>query len=140
MVVVSVKSLFQQRKGGLVPIVYAQEIRGLILVLFVAFVISLPLTFSILFRYHLKILNPATTNWIFPLLALDSFSTFIREFLSWFSAIAWIGLFALITKSPPGQQAKTVLLSWFFICCAALALNYVQQLISPQLHLMLVPA
>jgi hypothetical protein len=111
----------------------------LLLILLVAFVVSLPFTFSILFHYHLRILNPIPGNWIYGPLAADKLPDFLRAYLSWFSAIAAVGLVVLIgtRNNPPG---KIALLTWLVICCAALAVNELQQEPSPRLHLMFVPA
>jgi hypothetical protein len=111
----------------------------LLLILFVAFIVSLPFTISILFHYHLRILNPVPGNWIYPPLAIDRLSDFTRGYLSWFSAIAAVGLVVFIgTRS--ARAGKTALLAWLMICCAALAVNEMQQITSPKLHLMFVPA
>ena len=111
----------------------------LTLILFVAFIVSLPFTFSILFHYHIRILNPVPGNWIYAPLAIDHLSDFLRGYLSWFSALAALGLVVLIgTRS--ARPGKIALLTWLVICCAALAVNEVQQIPSPKLHLMFVPA
>ncbi len=111
----------------------------LLLIVIVAFIVSLPFTFSILFHYHLKILNPVPGNWIYPPLAIDKLSDFLRGYLSWFSAIAALGLVVLIgTRSR--RSKKIALVTWLVICCLALAVNELQQITSPELHLMFVPA
>jgi hypothetical protein len=111
----------------------------LLLILSVAFIVSLPFTFSILFHYHLRILNPVPGNWIYAPLAIDKLSDFLRGYLSWFSAVAALGLVVLIgTRS--ARPGKIALFTWLVICCAALAVNEVQQITSPKLHLMFVPA
>ncbi len=111
----------------------------LLLILTVAFIVSLPFTFSILFHYHLKILNPVPGNWIYGPLAIEKLSDFLRGYLSWVSAIAAVGLVVLICRRS-ARPGKIALFTWLMICCAALALNEVQQLTSPRLHLMFVPA
>jgi hypothetical protein len=118
---------------------FAARMLSLLLILIVAFVVSLPFTFSILFHYHLRILNPVPGNWIYGPLAVDKLPDFLRGYLSWFSALAALGLVVLIAtrRARPG---KIALLTWLLICCVALAVNELQQITSPQLHLMLVPA
>jgi hypothetical protein len=111
----------------------------LIFILVVAFIVSLPFTFSILFHYHLRILNPVPSNWIYAPLAIDKFPDFLRGCLSWFGALAAIGLVVLISTRS-ARPGKIALFTWLVICCAALAVNEVQQMISPRLHLMFVPA
>jgi hypothetical protein len=112
---------------------------SLLLIVTVAFIISLPFTFSILFHYHLKILNPVPSNWIYGPLAIEKLSDFLRGYLSWFSAIAAIGLVVFV-RTRIARPEKIALFTWLVICCAALAVNEVQQITSPKLHLMFVPA
>jgi hypothetical protein len=111
----------------------------LLLIVIVAFIVSLPFTFSILFHYHLRILNPVPGNWIYGPLAIDKLSDFLRAHLSLSSAIAAVGLVVLLAARSI-RVGKTALLTWLVICCAALAVNELQQITSPQLHLMFVPA
>src|SRR5438132_10172904 len=111
----------------------------LLLILFVAFIVSLPFTFSILFHYHLRILNPVPSNWIYAPLAIDKLPDFLRSYLSWFSAIAGLGLVVSIGRRS-ARAGKISLLTWIAICCAALAVNELLQVTSPKLPLMFVPA
>jgi len=113
--------------------------RRLLIILTVAFIVSLPFTFSILFHYHLRILNPVPGNWIYGPLAIDKLPDFLRAHLSLFSAIAVVGLVVLIGTQNI-RVGKTALLTWLVICCAALTVNELQQIPSPPLHLMFVPA
>jgi hypothetical protein len=119
--------------------VLSRKTLPLLLILVAAFIVSLPFTLSILFHYHLRILNPVPSNWIYAPLAIDKLPDFLRGYLSWFGAIGALGLVILIgTRSD--QAGKIALLTWLMICCAALAVNELQQITSPQLHLMFVPA
>jgi hypothetical protein len=122
-----------------VPSALLGKVLPLLLIVTVAFIVSLPFTFSILFHYHLKILNPIPGNWIYAPLAIDNLPNFLRGYVSWFSMIAAVGLVALIGKGNR-RSAKITLLTWLVICCVALAVNEAQQITSPRLHLMLVPA
>ena len=101
----------------------------------VAFVVSLPFTFSILFRYHLHILNPAPSNWIFPLLAVENLKLFMQSNFNWFAAAAIVGLVALI-RNRNWNSVRTLLLTWLVFCVLELALNFIQQSYSSKLHLM----
>jgi hypothetical protein len=122
-----------------VPSTLFSKARPLLLIMTVAFIVSLPFTLSILFHYHLKILNPVPGNWIYAPLAIDKFPDFLRGYLSWFSAIAALGL-AVLVGTRNARSKKITLLTWLVICCVALAVNEVQQIPSPNLHLMFVPA
>ena len=117
----------------------ATKFLPLLLILTFAFIISLPFTVSILFHYHLKIVNPVPGNWIYGPLAIERLSNFLRGYLSWFGAIAAIGLVVLI-RTRIARPEKIALLTWLVICCTALAVNEAQQITSPKLHLMFVPA
>jgi hypothetical protein len=121
-----------------VPSILFGKVLPLLLILTVAFIVSLPFTFSILFHYHLRILNPVPGNWIYAPLAIDNLPSFLRGYLSLFSAIAAVGL-VLIGKGNT-RSVKITLLAWLVICCVALAVNEAQQITSPKLHLMFVPA
>jgi hypothetical protein len=111
----------------------------LLLIVTVAFMVSLPFTLSILFHYHLRILNPVPGNWIYAPLAIDKLSDFLRGYLSWFSAIAVLG-FVVLIGARTARPGRIALLTWLVICCTALAVNEAQQITTPQLHLMFVPA
>jgi hypothetical protein len=139
MIVACMKSAIQQGKPAWQSIVSTREIKGLALTLPIAFVVSLPFTFSILFRYHLRILNSAPSNWLYPPLAIDKLPALLRDNLSWFSAIAGLGLLALVIERE-NKHRKTLLLTWFVICCVELGLNFLQQATSPTFRLMFVPA
>ena len=115
-----------------------KQFRGLAIALAVAFLVSLPFTFSILFHYHLKILNSVPGNWIYPPLTISELPNFLRSYLSWISLFAGVGLWALIGKW--NTRSRTILLIWIIICCVALIVNEIQQLPAPQWHLMFVPA
>jgi hypothetical protein len=138
-VIVCIRSAIQHREGGLVSIVSTQEIRGLGPIVAVAFLVSLPFTFSILGRYHLRILNSEPSNWMYPPLAASNLPAFLRDNLSCFSIIAGLGFLVLVTE-PSVRHRKTLLLTWLAICCLELSLNFAQQVSSPTLHLMFVPA
>jgi hypothetical protein len=135
-----VMGLTRKSELGAQSISWIREFGLLLLLLCVAFVVSLPFTSSILFHYHLKILNPVPSNWIYAPLAIDKLSDLLQQNMSWFSAIAALGLVTVIANSRSSGRKNILLLAWLIICCAALLVNELQQLISPNLHLMFVPA
>jgi len=142
-VTMAVKSWIGQRRSGLTT-GFTREVGGLGLIILIAFIVSLPFTFSILGRYHLRILNSAPSNWMYSSLTLANIGGFARENLSWFTVIAATGLVALILARC-NRPRRSLLFPWLAVCCVELALNYIQQLISyfhlmPHLHLMFVPA
>jgi len=139
MVIGTFKCCIQQAKNGRLSAAGLREVSNLVVILSVAFVVSVPFTFSILGRYHLAIVNHAPNNWKYPLLLASNFSAFVWDNISWFTAFALLGLFLLPTEEP-GRHRKMLLLSWLAVCCAALAINFLQQLLPPKLQLAIVPA
>ena len=117
----------------------ANEIRGLIIIFSTAFIVSLPFTFSILLHYHLRVVNSVPGNWVYPSLVLNQLGSFLRSFFSWFPLVALVGLVGTI-KLGSHRYRRILLLTWLVISCLALAVNEIQQAISPDLHLMFVPA
>ena len=133
MVLGTFKRCVQQTKTDGLSSAGLREVNNLVVILSVAFVVSLPFTFSILGRYHLAIVNHAPNNWKYPLLLATNFSAFIWNNISWFTALALLGLF-LLPADEPGRHRKTLLLSWLAVCCAALAINFLQQFLPPKLQ------
>lgn len=138
MVIGTFKCCIQQTKNGRLSAEGLRNVSNLVVILSVAFVVSLPFTFSILGRYHLAIVNRAPNNWTILLLQASNFSAFVWKKISWFTAFALLGLF-LLPAEEPGRHRKMLLLSWLGICCAALAINFLQQLLPPKLQLGIVP-
>jgi hypothetical protein len=139
MLIASLKTWIQQSEHNALSFGRTRELIGLALILCIAFVVSLPFTVSILGRYHLAIVNHATNNWKYPSLVISNLPTSIRNNLSWFNAFALLGLFALATDQR-GRRRKILLLSWVIICCAAIGLNFLDQLMPHGLQLAVVPA
>lgn len=129
----------------------AKRFQGFAIILAIAFLFSLPFSSSILFHYHLKVLNSVPGNWMYPSLMISELMNFLRSYVSWIFFFAAVGLGALIICKWSGRlraiaptsfdrNSRTVLLIWIAICCAALVVNEIQQIPSPQWHLMFVPA
>jgi hypothetical protein len=139
MIVVCTKGVVAQPRDRAKSVFSNTEIRGLGLIVLLAFIVSWPFTFSILGRYHLKIVNLAPTNWMYEPLQPANFGAFLWSGFSWFSAIAVVGFFALFIK-PSRPHTRILLLTWLGICCLELALNFIQQVMSPPRHFMFVSA
>jgi hypothetical protein len=135
-VTTSVKNWIEEERSGSNKRSFFRGLGRLGLIILIAFVVSLPFTFSILGRYHLRILNSAPSNWMYPPLSLANIGGFARENLSWFTVIAAVGLVALILERT-NRPRRSLLLPWLAVCCVELSLNFIQQ---PHLHLMFVPA
>src|SRR5262249_21579305 len=138
-IIACIRSAIQHRAGGLRSMVSTQEFRGLGPIVAVAFVVSLPFTFSILGRYHLRIVNFLPSNWVYPKLLAGNLPALLRDGLSWLSIIAGLGFVVLVVGPSVGHR-KTLLVTWLAICCLELTLNFAQQIWSPTSHLMIVPA
>lgn len=137
-VVVSGASLFRRGPRDLGSIIGSSEVRGLLLMLLVAFVISLPFTFSILFRYHLTIRNPIPGNWVYAPLAKENFPRLVANYMTSFGLVAAIGLIYVARSSSWPRRA--LLLAWLGVCFLFLAIGELQQVVSPELHLLFAPA
>jgi len=137
-VVVSAASLFRRAPGNLRAVFGSPEVRGSLLTLLVAFVISLPFTFSILFHYRLTIRNPIPGNWIYAPLAKENFLRLVASYLTLFGLIAAIGLIFVARNSL--WPRRVLLLTWLGVCLLFLAIGELQQVASPDLHLLFAPA
>ena len=139
MVVTAVISWFRRSPRDLKSFVRSTEVRGLFVIFVVAFVVSLPFTFSILFHYRLHIQNPIPGNWVYAPLAKNNFPRLVASYLSWFGLLAVIGfIYTILTNS--NWQRRVLLLTWFGLCLLFVGIGEVQQVISLNLHLLFVPA
>jgi hypothetical protein len=138
MLVASGLSLFRRRARNLKAIAGSSQVRGLLVILFVAFIVSVPFTFSILFHYHLAIQNPIPGNWVYAPLTKNNFPQLAMSYLSWFGLVAVIGFVSIATSSRWPRRA--LLLTWLGVCFLFLGIGELQQFISPDLHLLFAPA
>jgi hypothetical protein len=108
-------------------IVVGRALVDLAIVLLVALTVGAPLLYSIVGHYHLRILNPAPSSWVYFRLALSNLPSFIAENLSLPAGIACLGLIALVRQRSQ-HIGRDLLLFWLMVCCAFLAYGYVWQL------------
>lgn len=86
------------------------------LVFSIGFVLtSLPLTFFVIGKYHLKMVNSITYEYTEPLFALYRFPVLLKENISFSLIVALIGLYYLLFKFNSGIK-KAVLLWWLIGC------------------------
>lgn len=107
------------------PIV-ATRARLLGLTLVVAFVVSLPFTISILFRYHLHVVNQKPTEWIWEGAALENLPNILLGLLSLKNAVVAFGLDAFL-RGPAPRPLKEAVLAWLAIALAFLAYSFAAQ-------------
>jgi hypothetical protein len=81
------------------------------LALLVAFIASLPFTISILFRYHLHVVNPKPTEWVWEGAALENLPAILLGLISLKSAVMAVGLAAVFSRALP-RPVKEVVLAW----------------------------
>ncbi len=81
------------------------------LALLVAFIASLPFTISILYRYHLHVVNPKPTEWIWEGAALENLPAILLGLISLKSAVMAVGLAAIFSRAMP-RPVKEVVLAW----------------------------
>jgi hypothetical protein len=139
MVVSSLRAAINSAKPAFVAVFSTRAIRGLGLIVAIAFIVSLPFSFSVVWHYHLRMVNSAATNWLYPPLSVAHLSDFVRSNLSWLNAVSVVGLVVFLFDRR-NSPSKTILLSWLAICVLELALNFLQQAGPTNLHLMFVPA
>ncbi len=137
-VVASVMASFRQRPSALRSLVWSNESRGLLAVVAVAFVLSLPFTFSILFHYHLKIQNPIPGNWVYAPLANKNFPVLLASYLSWFGLVGLAGFIWIALRA--SWPTRAVMMTWVGVCVLFVGIGELQQVISPGLHLLFAPA
>ncbi|MCF6283773.1 MAG: hypothetical protein L3K26_01085 [Candidatus Hydrogenedentes bacterium] len=96
------------------------------LMLLTAFVVSLPFTISILFRYHLHIVNPVPTQWVWSGAALGNLPRLLKELVNWRTAIVLVGLYYVIRTRAP-RPFKEAALLWPGVAMAFLVYSYLVQ-------------
>ncbi len=79
--------------------------------LLVAFVTSTPFTISILYRYHLHVVNPKPTEWVWEGAALENLPAILLGLISLKSAVMAVGLVSIFSRALP-RPVKEVLLAW----------------------------
>ncbi len=100
--------------------------RLLLLTLAIAFIISLPLSMSILFRYHLNVLNPNPALWVWDGVALKNLPSLLLGLLTLKSVVMTSGLVALLRGGTPRHVKETVV-AWLAISLIFLAYSFVVQ-------------
>jgi hypothetical protein len=106
--------------------VAAARARRLGLALTVAFIVSLPFTISILFRYHLHVVNPKPTEWVWEGAALDNLPQIIVGLLSLKSAMMIFGLGAFLRGGAPRVIKETVV-AWLTVALGFLGYSFAAQ-------------
>src|SRR4030095_13849803 len=87
-----------------------------------ALIVSLPLVYSILGRYHLHIVNRDSLDFLWGPLELARLPALLREGLvSWRGALQIIGAGVLITRASRDRGARLVL---YWLAAALLLLGY----------------
>jgi hypothetical protein len=100
-----------------------------LLVMSVAFLVSLPYSRFVLFRYGYHMVNSYPPRWISPELELRNIEYFISGFLSIATAVAYLGLAGLIF-APREKTEKALVLCWLGLAAVFLTYSYVVQALS----------
>jgi hypothetical protein len=94
-----------------------------------ALIVSLPLVYSIVGRYHLHIVNHESLDFLWGPLELARLPTVLREgLLSWRGALQIIGVGVLITRASRDRGARLVLY-WLAAALLLLGYGYFQQIV-----------
>ena len=94
--------------------------------LIVAFIISLPFTWSILWHYQFKVHNPFPSLFAADYVTLAQLPERLREAINWRNALALAGAIALISRCRWDAKARFVL-CWLFVVLAFACQHYVWQ-------------
>lgn len=129
----TVLRLFRARKRGTPN---KRLIADCTLIMILGFVCSLPYTYSILWNYHFRIVNDAPSQDIYPYFKLGNLRFVVRDALSWSTAIAYLGLIAVLFLRDR-MSSKTLVLSWLGFACLFFSYSYyfVQILAERGVHL-----
>jgi len=106
------------------------SIRNLALILLAAGIVSLPLLWSVVGRYHLRVLNHAPAEWTYELLEPAQFLAFVRSSLSIGAACATVGLVWLLAHRRT-RQYEPVVMIWAVINAALIVYGYAARLALP---------
>lgn len=112
------------RQGDRAIVVARARLLGLALA--VAFIVSLPFTISILFRYHLHVVNPKPTEWVWEGAALDNLPHILFGLLSLKSAVMALGLGAFLRGAAP-RVNKEAVVAWLAVALGFLAYSFAAQ-------------
>jgi hypothetical protein len=91
-----------------------------------AIVTSVPLTWSIIFHYHLRIVNPAPNNWVWETLNLDHAGQLVRGWLTFRSLPTAAGAAVMAFRLRNDVGAR-LLACWGLAAIALLAYGFLQQ-------------
>lgn len=100
--------------------------RRLGLALTVAFIVSLPFTISILFRYHLHVVNPKPTEWVWEGAALDNLSHILFGLLNLKCVVMALGLAAFLRSAAP-RVFKEAVVCWLAVALGFLGYSFAAQ-------------
>ncbi|PCJ66243.1 MAG: hypothetical protein COA73_01355 [Candidatus Hydrogenedentota bacterium] len=100
--------------------------KGFALILITAFIVSLPFTLSILFRYHLNVINEAASSWVYEEVAWENAASFFTGLIFLPTAIAILGGYALWINAR-NKSARLILTAWFLVAGAFFLNGYLAQ-------------
>ncbi|MBL7648697.1 MAG: hypothetical protein JNK74_21180 [Candidatus Hydrogenedentes bacterium] len=125
MVITATLSTLREARAGQRSSALARSTRlGVALV--VAFVVSLPFTISILYRYHLHVVNPRPTEWVWEGAALENLPSILTDLISFKSAFMVVGLIAIFFRALP-RFVKEVVPTWLAVASAFLLYSLLAQ-------------
>ncbi len=97
-----------------------------VLMLVVAFLISLPYTWSILWNYGFQVRNPSPSLFALDYVLLEQLPSRVMEALNWRNGFALLGLCALVYHR---NRAAKLVLCWTLTVCLLLVQQYLWQLL-----------
>lgn len=124
-------NLMRNRRSGSVEKLCVQTVATFL----IALVVTTPLTYSILFHYHLKILNWEPNNWVWDYLTFEKASFFLKDNCTLSLLLACAGFVVLAVF---GKGNRLVVFIWFGVAFSFFIYSYILQL--PQAKAMKLPS
>lgn len=122
----TIDQLWAARKAGQDAAAMKRIAGGFLILVSVAFAISLPYTGPILWSYHFHIINTGPSLFCEASLMLSRLPRFLRDALTWSNGLAVAGMIAL-ARAPQKRFEKRLLFFWLFACLAFLFQTYLWQ-------------
>ncbi len=102
------------------------EFKRFLLLLAVAFLVSLPYSLPILWRYQFRVENPWPSLYATPYVELQHLPLRLREALNWRTALAGVGVVALVMQCRRRVEARLIL-CWGIVVTAFMVQHYLWQ-------------
>ncbi len=128
MLFMTARELVMRWKRGDNPRAAAPLLGRFLLLLAIAFVVSLPYTAPILWRYQFRMVTPWQSLYATPYVELSALPDRLREAIHWRNGLALIGVGALVARCRR-QPAACMALAWGLTVAGLVAQHYLWQVL-----------